>query len=93
MIPIKHPTSNFLLSEPEDTGTGILLNCNPLYVTVDVIDSDIPVIISYWKPDSRELEQLFDGGTVKLTVFGQTMPPVMLETVKQVSFEPQARSN
>lgn len=78
MKAVWHPSSNLLLAAPPETP-----EVTELHVTMEVQD-DIPVIVSYWKPTAVELEQLFDGGFVKLSCMGHTMPPVMLETSKWV---------
>jgi hypothetical protein len=39
-----------------------------------------PVVISCWKPTKDELEEIARTGRVYLYVYGQTMPPVAIES-------------
>jgi hypothetical protein len=35
-----------------------------------------PIIISHWKPDEHELQALIAGGSVRLTLYSDRMPPI-----------------
>lgn len=82
----KHPDCNLTLVAPPDWDEqNPQTACDPLAVTRTYHQDGVkshPVVISYWKPTDDELEMLVNGGCIALTVFGQTMQPVMLEVLK-----------
>lgn len=71
MDPTDHPSHNFTFKGPEP-GIGDL----KVHKTKDTLGYEIN--ISHWKPNDLELQALMAGGTVKLSIYGQGMPPVAL---------------
>lgn len=65
--------------------------CNFTYLapTEDVFDlpcrredlNNISAVFSYWKPTALELECLNEGGTVRLGVYCEPIPPVSLDVI------------
>jgi hypothetical protein len=53
--------------------------CEPLSVLCTRNADGFPVVISCWKIEVAELEEIFKTGRIWLTVIGDTMPPVWLE--------------
>jgi len=54
------------------------------YITLpSVMDAAKHEMITEWEPSGEELQHLFEGGRIRLTVmtFGQPLQPVKLETV------------
>ena len=77
MNKIQHISNNAVLGAPQDWDQGEM-PCNALPITRRHV-GDLPVVLSYWRPDAGELAALNAGGAVRLWVVGATMPPVMLD--------------
>ena len=80
---ILHPECNSRLGRPinwEEENPN--LECDTLPVLFEYHQDGVkshPVVASFWKPTPNELIMLNNGACVKLTVFGFSMQPVMLE--------------
>lgn len=65
--------------------------CNFTYLgpTEDIMDlpcrretvSNINAVFSFWKPTPAELEYLSKGGTVRLGIYNEPIPPVSLDVI------------
>lgn len=74
MNPTQHSSNNRVLGAPPDWDQSEM-PCSALAVT-DVSFDGQPGIASFWRPDRQELEDLANGGSVMLVVYGRGMPPV-----------------
>lgn len=81
MIKAQHPSNNRVLGAPRGWNQSGSLECGALAITDSMI-GDQPCIISYFKPDERELKLLNEGAFVMLTIVGRGMPPVCLDVSK-----------
>lgn len=71
----QHPTNNDVLGAPP----GVPIDeCNALPITRIQYSDGTPAVASYWLPTPDELALLNRGFAVRLTVLGNTHPPLML---------------
>jgi len=70
----QHPSNNLVLGAPIGWDQGEL-PCSALPVTRVAYEGQ-PAMLSFWRPNAAELEQLNAGGLVALCVFGTSHPPV-----------------
>ena len=75
MIPANFEESNMVLNRPDEMTSD---DCDPLSVCKTETVDGFPVVISCWKVTQEELEEIQKTGRVWLTVYGHTMPPVIL---------------
>lgn len=54
------------------------IECGGLPI-IDYEISGVPCMSSFWKPTEEELAQLNAGAHIKLTIIGQSHPPVCVE--------------
>lgn len=73
MEAIKLPEMNRELKPPKDWDAEKHGECVPLPVFAEVVNGDMR-LTSAWKPAPIELEALYDGQPVLLTIFGTTHP-------------------
>lgn len=71
MDPAEHPTHNFTFKGPEPDIGDLRV-----HRTKDAVGR--PVIISHWKPNDLELQALIAGGAVRLSIYGEGMPPIAM---------------
>ncbi|MCX7289649.1 hypothetical protein [Janthinobacterium sp.] len=76
MQKIQHPSNNGVLGAPAGWDQANL-PCGALPITRTQL-SDLPAVVSYWRPSADELAVLDSGGAIALWVLGVTMPPVNL---------------
>lgn len=70
MNPIKHGSSNIMVSVPanwDDRGGKLRIPALP--ATRGKV-SGFPVVVTYWEPTAEEIAILLAGGTVQLTCLG-----------------------
>ncbi|WP_420584926.1 hypothetical protein [Ruegeria sp.] len=63
--------------------TRILAEEQDEYHALAILDEEIGGVnhmTSVWEPTPAELQQLIDGGAVRLTILGTAHPPIMLTT-------------
>lgn len=72
MMPLRPINATRVLAEGQD-------EYHQLAIRDDVIDG-VNHMTSLWEPTPAELATLVAGGSVRLTILGNTHPPVMLET-------------
>lgn len=77
MIPCSFPESNVALSKPEGWSDD---DCAPLSVCCTATPQGQPVVVSCFKLTAGELEEIVRTKRVWLIVYGQTMPPVAVQT-------------
>lgn len=68
----QHSTNNMLLGAPKD-----MPNCDTVPATM-VIDGDVVIVQTFWRPTEDELKRLNDGQSVCLHVWGNSHPPVAI---------------
>ncbi|QHI99336.1 hypothetical protein GT347_15945 [Xylophilus rhododendri] len=73
----QHSSNNRVLGAPAGWYQGAL-PVGALPIT-DVMQNDVPSVVSFWRPDAAELAALNAGGAVMLFVVGRTMHPVRVE--------------
>jgi hypothetical protein len=78
MKPIKHPNCNDILRKPDGMTEE---ECGDLHIR-----RDSGFVWSFWKPDAEELLALNRGGSVALSVMGETHPPLSVLVARP--FEP-----
>ncbi len=78
MKPIKHPNCNDILRKPDGMTEE---ECGDLHIR-----RDSGFVWSFWKPDAEELLALNRGGSVALSVMGDTHPPLSVLVARP--FEP-----
>jgi hypothetical protein len=71
--------SNHVLGAPKGMTAE---ECSPLSVFMHTTrpDRQTEIVISCWKLTTEELDEINRTGRVWLFVWGQTMPPVLLQT-------------
>lgn len=69
MDPVDHSSHNFTFKGPEP-------DIGDLRVFRGQDTMGRPVIVSHWKPNDLELQALIAGGSVRLGIHGEIMPPV-----------------
>jgi hypothetical protein len=79
MEPCNFEGSNVVLQRPDGMTDE---ECAPLCVRREVLADTYPVVMSCWKLTEEEFQELLKTKRVWLTVYGVTMPPVALTTVK-----------
>lgn len=63
--------------------TRTLAETQDEYHALAILDEDIDGynhMTSVWEPTPKELEDLANGGAVRLTILGKAHPPVMITT-------------
>lgn len=79
MIPTSFEGENCVLDPPKGMS---LDDCEVLNVFRGVgHNNNIPIVISCWKPDKAELEEIIKTGRVWLVIMGNTMPPAFLSGI------------
>lgn len=81
MRPTQHISNNLVLGAPHDWKQEEL-TCTALAVTTSEFDG-VPCVKSYWFPSAEELVALQNGHMVELTIFGRSMPPVMINVLAE----------
>jgi len=76
------------LGKPQDWDDATMGVCKALPI-IDIDCNGTNVMVSEWKPTPEELIKLMAGNSIKLWLFGQSHPPVML-TVGELNFEEDA---
>ncbi len=74
---VKHPSNTHTFGPPIDYDR----DRDPPIISIPATvahENDAPVVRTFWKPTDLELAALRNGGTVCLTVMGESMPPVRL---------------
>jgi hypothetical protein len=74
---IQHPTNNHVLGAPGGWDQKAI-ECGALPVTCTELQG-VPVMVSFWKPDRRDLEALANGGHIALWVCGAAHPVVAVD--------------
>lgn len=69
MDPVDHSSHNFTFTGPEP-GIGDLR----VHRGKDSVGR--PIVVSHWKPNDLELQALIAGGSVRLSVYGEVIPPL-----------------
>lgn len=77
MFSTRFVEANLTLKAPEDWDVEANGPCEDLHVY-----AKDGTITSVWKPTPEELAELNAGGGVALTIYGRSMPPVALWTIK-----------
>lgn len=76
MNPTQHPSNNRVLGAPVGWNQKEL-PCGALAVT-DTLQGGVPCVVSFWRPNARELALLNADGLVALSIVGLTMPPASI---------------
>jgi hypothetical protein len=83
---IEHPECNDVLGAPKNWAEeNPHLPCYALPILREYIQDGFkshPCVVSFWKPTDDELEILANGGSVRLSVLGQSMAPVIVGVEK-----------
>jgi hypothetical protein len=74
MRAIKTANTDIALGAPSDWDQE-QLPCDALWVECTAVQY-IPVVNSFWVPNEDELDWLRSGAAIKLSIIGNTMPPV-----------------
>lgn len=77
MIPVSFPESNAVLGKPLDMTDE---ECSPLAVWKGKDAQGFNVIISCWKFNKEDLEEIQKTGQIWLWTYGTLAPPVALTT-------------
>lgn len=76
MLPVRHSTNNDVLRPPAGATPE---ECAPLPITrVRYEPSGWPAVVSYWQPSPGQLQLLAEGKPIRLSVIGQTHPPLAI---------------
>jgi hypothetical protein len=76
MEKVQHSSNNMVLGAPPGWQQDVL-PCDALPVTLTEMNG-LPTVVSFWKPTADELLLLCAGGSVALSIIGESMPPVSL---------------
>lgn len=89
MIPFKFTESNIRYKAPQDLEESQVRTINAYHGVIikDSLDG-LPIIVTAWKPDERELEVLKSGGCVYMTLVTAALPPHLLTTSFQEAINP-----
>ena len=82
MMPVSFEGSNFVFTKPSDM-TDEQCSDLPVWKGNIPIDEDgnfVPAIISCWKLNKEDLEEIAKTGHIYLSITGNGMPPVSLFT-------------
>lgn len=79
MQPSNFDEANTNLGPPQGVGED---QCSTLRVCRGLLQGKTPVVISCWKPDRAELEEIMRTGRVWLMIWGQTQPPAFVSGYK-----------
>jgi hypothetical protein len=77
---IQHPTNTRALGAPPDWNVSDANDpryCGCLPIT-DVMQDDLHLMASFWKPDAQDLAALNAGKAIVLMIYGQVHPVVAL---------------
>jgi len=77
MLPTDFPEANFTFNKPANMTDE---QCSDLRVWKGSNTDGFPVIISRWQFSKEDLEEIQRTGFIYLTITGQGMPPVGLQT-------------
>lgn len=77
MNPIRTATTNATLGEPRDWDSGQQGTCEGLPIAVTR-----NTMFSYWRPSIAERIAIAFGRPIRLGVFGNSHPPVSIDTRK-----------
>lgn len=76
MMPIQFPEANLILNKPPSMTDE---ECMALPICKTVNQSGYPVIVSCWKLNYEELQEIQKTGCIYLISFGEGSPPVSLQ--------------
>lgn len=76
MRPTQHPTNNDVLRPPPGVSHE---DCKPLAITRVTYDNGMPAVWSFWQPSAQERAAIAAGAPVRLSCWGRTHPPVLLD--------------
>lgn len=85
MNPLRTQHTNIELGAPKNWNEEQHGECNSLPCVRVMQPDGTHTYTSFWTPTPDELADLVVGGTVKLTLFSFTHPPVAVEVAKLVS--------
>lgn len=75
MRPVQHPSSNDFLMPPP----GREKEVQPVAITrVMLQPTNVPTVRTFWEPSPAERAAIAAGKPIALSVWGMTMPPVMV---------------
>lgn len=77
MLPIQFDQANFTFTKPQSMTDE---QCGDLPVCKTRDSSGFPVIVSCWRFNKEDLEEIQRTGVIYLTITGVGMPPVSLQT-------------
>lgn len=72
MQPLRISNATRVLAEAQDEYYALAIK--------DEVIGGVNHMTSVWEPTPRELKELQEGGSVRLTILGEGHPPVMLTT-------------
>jgi hypothetical protein len=78
---IQHKLCNDVLGAPPGEENA----CDALHIqraTTNYGPDVVPCVVSYWKPTSRELAMLINGGCIQLAIIGNNHPPLSVDVVQ-----------
>lgn len=77
MQPCQFPESNQVFTAPESMSET---ECGPIDALIGETEAGVPMIVTCFKPSPEDLERLSAGGCLWLSIVGNQMPPVQLNT-------------
>jgi hypothetical protein len=80
MRKFQHSSCNAVLGAPPGHDQS-LVAVEALAITRATVD-DVPVVLSFWKPNSQELARLMAGRAVVISILGMTHPPLKVDVAK-----------
>lgn len=69
---IRHKATTRDLPPPDNWQPDIDGECEPLPVVEQIDEYDNPVMVSFWKPSSQELDDLVNGHAIALIIHAAT---------------------
>mgnify|MGYP001585351765 FL=1 len=75
--PTNFGDSNCILGPPEGLSED---TCKSIFAYRGEMPSGVKVVVTCWKPNREELQQLLKGARVWLLIMGVNQPPVVLST-------------
>ena len=83
MLPTNFEEANFTFGKPENMSDE---QCLGLRVFKGSDLDGFPVIVSKWLPNKEDIEAIVKGEPIFLTITGEGMPPVSLQTENPFSY-------